>query len=100
MRNSSRVISAAIACALFAAIALAHGGGRDIHGTIVKIEKTALTIKRTDGKSETIPLVDATTYRVGHDAGGWSDMQIDSRVVVHAGHDGNAIEVDLPAKTP
>ena len=92
-----QTIKAALVVALFPVIALAHGGGRDIRGTIVKVEQNTLTIKRTGNVSEAVPLVASTTYRVGDAAGEWSDLRIGSRAVVHIGRDGKAIAVHLPA---
>ena len=93
-----RGIRAAIVVALFPLIALAHAGGRDIRGTIMKVEKTTLTVKRTDGVREAVPLAAATSYRVGSVAGSWADMRVGSRVVVHIARDGKAIAVQLPAR--
>jgi len=95
MRNSLKVISAMF---LFPALLLAHAGGRDIRGTIVKIEKESIVVKRADGAEETVRLAPTTTYRVGDDDGKWDDMRVGSRVVVHLGHDGIAIAIHLPAR--
>jgi len=93
-----RHINVTIFAILLPALAFAHAGGHDIKGTIVKIEKDLLVIKKVDGASQTIPLSQSTTYRVGDAAGKWQDMRAGSRVVVHIGHDGRAIEVHLPAR--
>jgi hypothetical protein len=93
-----QAIKAAIVVALFPAIALAHAGGRDLRGTITKVDQNTLTIQRTDGVEEAIPLVAATTYRVGNAAGEWNDLHVGSRAVVHVGHDGKAIAVHLPPR--
>ena len=66
-----RVIRTAILAVILPAIAYAHGGGRDIKGTIVPR---------------------------GKETGVWQDMRAGSRVLVHIGHDGKAIEVHLPAR--
>ena len=93
-----RVIRAALVAMILPAIAFAHAGGRDVRGTIVKIEKATVVVERTDGVRESIPLTAATTYRAGKAAARWSDMRVGSRIVVHVGHDKNAIEVHLPAR--
>jgi len=79
------------------AIALAHAGGRDIRGTIVRFDQRVLVVKRVNGRSESVPLASSTQYRVGARAGEWKSMRAGLRVVVHIGHDGKAIEVHLPA---
>jgi hypothetical protein len=93
-----KAIRAMMVAAFLPAIALAHAGGRDIRGTIVKVDQAAVLVKRTDGVRESIPLTASTSYRVGSAAGHWEDMQAGSRIVVHIGHDGKAIEVHLPAR--
>jgi len=78
----------------------AHGGMRELKGTIAKISADSIVVTHTDGKTnETIALTNATTYKVGHDAGTWNDLRVGSRVVVHFGHDGKALEIHLPQKT-
>ena len=98
MKNFSKAIEVAIGCMLVAAIAFAHAGGRDIRGTILKIEEKSVTIERTDGNRETIALVPATTYRVGNEDGRWADLRVGLRAVVHATHDGKAISIHLQSR--
>ena len=95
-RNFSKVISTLLLLAL-PAIALAHAGGRDIRGTIVRFDESVVVVKYADGKTESVPLASSTQYRVGARAGVWKSMRVGSRVVVHIGHNGKAIEVHLPA---
>ena len=95
-RNFSKIVSALLMIAL-PAIAFAHAGGRDIRATIVRFDERVLVVKHADGKSESVPLASTTQYRVGARAGEWKSMRAGSRVVVHIGHDGKAIEVHLPA---
>ena len=79
----------------------AHGGMRELKGTIAKISADSIVVTHTDGKTnETIALTNATTYKVGNAAGTWNDMRVGSRVVVHFGHDGKALEVHLPQRPP
>jgi hypothetical protein len=74
-------------CALFLAstILYAHGGLRDLKGTIAKISPESIVVTHTDGK----------TNETG---GTFHDMRVGSRVVVHFGHDGKGMEVHLPQK--
>jgi hypothetical protein len=88
-------------CALFLAssILYAHGGLRDLKGTIAKISPQSIVVTHTDGKTnETVSLASTTTYKVGSASGTFEDMRVGSRVVVHFGHDGKAMEVHLPQK--
>ena len=88
-------------CSLFLAstILYAHGGLRDLKGTIAQIAPSSIVVTHTDGKTnETVALTNATIYKVGNAAGTYGDMHVGSRVVVHFGHDGKAMEVHLPQK--
>ena len=77
----------------------AHGGLRDLKGTIAKVSAAEIVVTHTDGKtSETVGLTNATIYKVGNAAGTWNDLRVGSRVVVHFGHDGKAMEVHLPQR--
>jgi hypothetical protein len=97
MKSFSKVIRTAWFVVALPAIALAHAGGRDIRGTIVRFDRRVVVVKRVDGTRETVPLASTTTYRAGASPGEWKSMHAGSRIVVHIGHDGNAIEIHLPA---
>ena len=73
---------------------------RELKGTIAKISADSIVVTHTDGKTnETVALTNATTYKVGSAAGTRNDMHVGSRVVVHFGHDGKALEIHLPQKS-
>lgn len=91
-------LKAVLLALLIPAIAVAHGGMPDIKGTIVQFDKNEIVVKRTSGQTQTIALTSETTYRVGQSTGRWDDLRNGSRVVVHLGHDGKAMEVHLPGK--
>jgi hypothetical protein len=76
----------------------AHNGMREIKGTIASIAADKIIVTRTDGAAETVPLAAATIYKVGDALGTAADMHPGSRVVVHYGHDGKALEIHLPAR--
>jgi hypothetical protein len=81
------------------ALLVAHNGMREIKGTITKIAADSITVKRaTDNVDETVGLTNATTYKAGSAAATHADMQVGSRVVVHFGKDGKALEIHLPSK--
>ena len=81
------------------AFVLAHGGMREIKGTIEKVEAQSIVVKRAaDGVAETVGLSAATTYKAGEVAATHNDMHVGSRVVVHFGKDGKALEIHLPSK--
>jgi hypothetical protein len=93
-----RVIRTALFAVIFPAIAFAHSGGQDIKGTIAQFDQRTLLVKRADGKRQSVPLTASTAFLLGKKPGVWRDMHAGSRVVVHIGHDGKAIEVHLPAR--
>ena len=77
----------------------AHGGMRELKGTIAKIAADSIVVTHTDGKTnETVALAQTTTYKAGNAPATWNDMRVGSRVVVHFGHDGKALEIHLPQK--
>lgn len=91
-------ISVALFALLLPAVAAAHGGMREIKGIVVKVDRDSVVVKRVDGKNESVPLSASTTYRVGDAKGNRRDMRAGSRVVVHFGRDGKALEIHLPSK--
>ena len=91
-------ISALLFALLLPAIAAAHGGMREIRGTILKVSRDSVVVKRVDGRNESVPLSEATTYKVGDAKGNRRDMRAGSRVVVHFGRDGKALEIHLPTR--
>jgi hypothetical protein len=91
-------ISAALFVLLLPVVAAAHGGMREIKGTLVKINRDSVVVKRVDGKNESVPLSASTIYRVGDAKGNRRDMRAGSRVIVHFGRDGKALEIHLPSR--
>ena len=84
---------------LSSSILYAHGGMRELKGTIAKVAADSIVVTHMDGKTnETVGLTGTTTYKAGNAAATWSDMRVGSRVVVHFGHDGKALEIHLPQK--
>jgi len=81
------------------ALLLAHNGMREMKGTITKIAADSIVVKRAaDNVEETVGLTNATTYKAGAVAATHADMHVGSRVVVHFGKDGKALEIHLPSK--
>jgi len=81
------------------ALLLAHNGMREIKGTITSIGADSIVVKRAaDNVDETVGLTNATAYKAGDATATHADMHVGSRVVVHFGKDGKALEIHLPAK--
>jgi Cu/Ag efflux protein CusF len=91
-------ILATIAVVLIPVVAWAHGGGREIKGTIVKTTKNSVQVKSASGSVETFPLTPRTKFMKGKVAGAASDMRVGARAIVHLAKDGHVLEVQLPAE--
>jgi Cu/Ag efflux protein CusF len=87
-----------IAFALFPVFALAHGGGREIKGTIVKVTKNSVQVRSSAGNTETFTLTPRTRFTKGKVVGAASDMRVGARAIVHLAKDGHVLEVQLPAE--
>jgi Cu/Ag efflux protein CusF len=88
---------AVIALAMTPLLMYAHGGGREVKGTISKTSKNSIQVKSTAGKLETFTLTPRTKFTKGKVQGAASDMRIGSRAIVHLAKDGHVLEVQLPA---
>ena len=93
-----RRISVLLFAVLLPAVAAAHGGMREIRGTIQKVNTDSVIVKRVDGKTEEVQLAPSTTYKVGNGTGSRRDLRAGSRVVVHFGRDRKALEIHVPAR--
>ena len=86
-----------LALTLFSLSLYAHGGGREIKGTILKTSKTSVQVKSTTGKVETFNLTTRTKFTKGKAPAKAADMKVGSRVIVHLAKDGHVLEVQLPS---
>jgi Cu/Ag efflux protein CusF len=91
-------ILTAVAIVLISPLGLAHGGGREIKGTILKITRSSVQVRSTSGKDESFTLTPRTRYTKGKTTGVASDMRVGARAIVHLAKDGHVLEVQLPAE--
>lgn len=77
--------------AAFAGIAYAHNGMIHVMGTVTNIAADTITVKATDGKTQTVALAAATRYFKGETAASRQDVKIGQHVVVHATKKGNGL---------
>lgn len=89
--------TALIALTLFSLSLYAHGGGREVKGTILKASKTFVQVKSTTGKVETFNLTTRTKFTKGKVPAKAADMKVGSRVIVHLAKDDHVLEVQLPS---
>lgn len=98
-RRAHRIRNIVNVSVLLVALPLAaHNGMREIQGTIARIDSAAIVVTRTDGTDENVALGEATVFKIGKERGTAADMRVGSRVAVHFGHDGKALEIHLPAR--
>lgn len=99
MKKSARLL---LALVLFSLFAFAHGDLEHVIGTVVKIDGKAISVKVADGTIKVVELGDQThLLKAGADAKA-SDLQVGSRVVIHARkHEQTleAVEVKIGAAT-
>ena len=85
---------------IFAGAAYAHNGMKHVMGTVTAISHTSVTVKGTDGKTQTVALTGETKYRKGTAAMSLTDVKVGDHIVVHAAMKGTqltAAEVMLGA---
>lgn len=80
---------------LIAAFALAHGGHPHVLGTVTALTADHIEVKTKDGKTVSVPLTKTTKFLKGDQPATAADAKVGSRVVVHLGEGGVAVEVHL-----
>ena len=86
----------AVVCLLLPALLFAHGHGH-VTGMITEADVTHLKVRTKEGKTVPVPLNEKTKYFKGNVSAAFGDAKVGSRVVVHLGEDGAAMEVRLPS---
>jgi len=82
---------------LTSALAFAHGGHPHVLGTVTALTADHIEVKTKDGKTVSVPFTKTTKFLKGDQPATAADAKIGSRVVVHLGEGGAAVEVHLPA---
>jgi uncharacterized protein YgbK (DUF1537 family) len=80
----NRLLALVMTLGLFAGIAHAHNGMHHVMGTVTAITDTQITVKRTDGKIQTVTVAAATKYIKGTTALMLKDVKVGDHVVIHA----------------
>lgn len=89
-----------VTLAVFVGSAFAHNGMQHVMGTITSMTDTTITVKATDGKTQTIAVVSATKYAKGGAIVTLKDIKVGDHIVVHATKKGDqliAAEVKVSA---
>ena len=85
---------------IFAGAAYAHNGMKHVMGTVTAISHTSVTVKGTDGRTQTVALTGETKYRKSTAAMSLTDVKVGDHIVVHVAMKGTqltAAEVMLGA---
>ncbi|WP_263408861.1 DUF5666 domain-containing protein [Terriglobus tenax] len=74
----------AVLFGLFATAAFAHNGMIHMMGTVTAIADTSLSVKGTDGKTQTVVLVATTKFTKGDKVATLRDIRVGDPIVIHA----------------
>jgi hypothetical protein len=92
MKRLSLLPFVALLLALFpGTLAFAHGGLEHILGTVSAITDHSLTVKTRDGAVQTVEFDSETKFVKGDAAATAKDVQVGSRVAIHAHKDGTSL---------
>ncbi len=83
-RTSFILIQLLICTLLLGTLTFAHGGMEHILGTVTAITDHSLSIKTRDGATKTVEFDSETKFVKGDAAATVKDVQVGSRVVIHA----------------
>jgi len=82
---------ALIVVVLFVSLAYAHEGMQHVMGTVAAITASSLTVKATNGTTQTVVLNSQTKYAKGTSAITQKDIKVGDHVVVHATKNGEQL---------
>ncbi len=101
MKKTSLILVQVLICTLLlGTLTFAHGGMEHILGTVTAITNRSLSVKTREGATETVDFDGETRFVKGDAAATIKDIQVGSRVVIHADkHDSSlrAVEVRIGA---
>ncbi|MGA9798619.1 MAG: DUF5666 domain-containing protein [Terriglobales bacterium] len=92
MKKISSVLISVVICTLvFGTLAFAHGGMDHVLGTVTAITEHSLSVKTRDGAIKTVEFDSETKFLKGDAPATLKDVQVGSRVVIHAHNHDNAL---------
>jgi hypothetical protein len=92
MKQLSLTLICTLSCTLLlSALAFAHGGMDHIMATVTGMTDHSLTVKTNDGAVMTVEFDGETKFIKGAAAASVKDIQVGSRVVIHAHKHGNSL---------
>lgn len=85
MKRISLILTQLLTCTLLlGTLSFAHGGMEHVLGTVTAITDHSLAVKTRDGAVKTVEFDSETKFVKGDAAAGVKDVQVGSRVVIHA----------------
>ena len=101
MKKHFSILTAALICTLIiSTLAFAHGGMEHVLGTVTAVTEHSVSVKTRDGAIKSVEFDGETKFVKGDAAATIKDVQVGSRVVIHAhSHDNtlHAAEVKIGA---
>ena len=85
------LISALFCTLLLSSLTFAHGGMEHVMGTVTAITDHSLSVKTSDGVVTTVEFDGETKFIKGDAAATVKDVQVGSRVVIHAHKHDNSL---------
>jgi len=92
MKNRCLILLSALYCTLLLGpLAFAHGGMEHVMGTVTEITDHSVSVKTSDGTVTAVEFDDQTKFTKGDGAATSKDVQVGSRVVIHARKQDNSL---------
>jgi hypothetical protein len=91
MKKHSLMLTALIGTLIISTLAFAHGGMEHVLGTVTAVTEHSLSVKTRDGAVKTVEFDGETKFVKGDATATIKDVQIGSRVVIHAHNHDNAL---------
>ena len=79
-----RFLVLVVTLGVLAGVAFAHNGMQHVMGIVTAITQTNITVKTTDGKTQTVVLTSDTKYVKGMEKVTITDIKVGDHVVIHA----------------
>jgi hypothetical protein len=103
LRLSTITLTFALCTLILSALAFAHGGMDHVMGTVTEVSDHSVSVKTNDGAVTTVEFDGETKFIKGDSAATVKDVQVGSRVVIHAHRHDNSLhaaEVKIGVSSP
>jgi hypothetical protein len=92
MKKSSLILTQVLICTLIlGTLTFAHGGMEHVLGTVTAITDHSISVKTRDGATKTVEFDSETKIVKGDAEATIKDIQVGSRVVIHAHNHDNSL---------